>query len=182
MKIKLVLVAVLASVFIFSYAACKEKEGAQPEGTASTGTAGGTSIAWMSYTDGMKKAAETHKPAMVDFYTVWCKYCKMLDETTYKDPEVIKMLNNDFVPIKVNAEGNAKVEYNGKTMTERDLAGQFKVTGYPTLWFFDQAGKPIAPLPGYSPPEDFKPVLTYITSGAYAKGVKFDDYLKSIKK
>jgi thioredoxin-related protein len=51
----------------------------------------------------------------------------------------------------------------------------------PTIWFFDANGKQIAPLPGYSPPEDFKPVLTFITSGSYAKGIQFADYLKTLK-
>ncbi|HLB25365.1 MAG TPA: hypothetical protein VJM83_03445, partial [Nitrospirota bacterium] len=31
-------------------------------------------VSWVGYTEGMKKAKETGKPAMVDFYTTWCKY------------------------------------------------------------------------------------------------------------
>lgn len=175
MKFSKTMAVLVAVVLALGVAACQKKNeqsGSQPAGA----------ISWMGYTEGMKKAKETNKPVMVDFYTTWCKYCKMLDETTYKDPAIVEILNKDFVTIKVNAESDTKVVEGGKEMTERDLAAQFKVTGFPTIWFMEANGKQIAPLPGYSPPEDFKPVLTFITSGSYAKGIQFADYLKTLKK
>ena len=175
MKFSKGLAALVAVVLLLGVAACSKKNE-----QSSTQPAG--AINWVGYTEGMKKAKETNKPVMVDFYTSWCKYCKMLDDTTYKDPAIVEILNRDFVIIKVNAEGENKVMEGGKEMTERELAAQFKVTGFPTIWFFDANGKQIAPLPGYSPPEDFKPVLTFITSGSYAKGIQFADYLKTLKK
>ncbi|MGA2192513.1 MAG: thioredoxin fold domain-containing protein [Nitrospirota bacterium] len=143
--------------------------------------AGAGSITWMGFTEGMQKAKETGKPAMVDFYTTWCKYCQLLDKTTYKDPAVIDLVNKNFISIKVNAEGNASVVDKGKKMTEKELATQYKVSGFPTIWFLSSNGEPIAPLPGYMPPDDFKPVLTYVSSGAYKK-MQFQEYMNSLKK
>jgi len=142
----------------------------------------GAGINWMGYTEGMQKAKETGKPVIVDYYTTWCKYCIKMDETTYKDPGVIDIMSKDFIAIKVNAEGTAQVTDNGKQMTEQELAAANKISGYPTLLFYDEKGAAIGPLPGYSAPEDFKPVLTFITSGSYAKGIKYPDYLESLKK
>lgn len=170
-----VFLGVLLAAGIF---ACSKKDGASPGGASSAPG----NITWMGYTDGMAKARQEGKPVMVDFYTTWCKYCKMMDDTTYKDPEIARILSGSFVTIKVNAEGQEKVADNGKTMTEQELAANYKVSGYPTMVFFDDKGKMIGPLPGYSTPEEFKPVLTFITSGAYAKGEKYEDYLKSVKK
>lgn len=157
-----------------SFACSKKQEGASPSG-------GGGEIAWMGYTEGMAKASETGKPVMVDYYTSWCKYCKMLDETTYKDPEIISIINSSFIAIKVDAEGTDKVMEKGKEMTKAELAKAYNVTGFPTIWFFDEKGQPISPLPGYSAPEEFKPVLTFISSGSYSKGIKYADYLESLK-
>ncbi len=67
-------------------------------------------------------------------------------------------------------------------VTEQELAAAYKVDGYPTIWFIDAKGQKIAPLPGYTPPEDFKPVLTYISGGSYSRGITYPDYLKSIGK
>lgn len=177
MNLKPAFLLAAAVIFSLSTAACQKTA----ENKANT-AAPGTGINWMGYTEGMQKAKQDGKPVMVDFYTTWCKYCVMLEETTYKDPAVVDILNKDFIAIKVNAEGSGKVVDNGKEMTEKDLAAEYKVSGYPTIWFFNQKQEKIAPLAGYRSAEDFKPVLTFITSGSYAKGMDYGDYLKSLKK
>jgi len=170
-------VAVAAAfLLLLTASACSKKV---DEKTPSAKAAG---IAWMGYTEGMEKSRSTGKPVMVDFFTTWCKYCVLLEDTTYKDPGIISTLNDNFIAIKVNAEGSAEVVEKGKKMTERDLAASYKVTGFPTIWFFDGKGAPIGPLPGYNSAADFKPVLDYISGGAYSKGVKFADYLKEVQK
>jgi thioredoxin-related protein len=170
-------VAALGIIAVVGLAACEKKTGtvSAPAG----GEAG--AINWMGFDEGMAKARQESKPVMVDFYTTWCKYCKMLDDTTYKDPEIASLLNSSFVSIKVDAESTDKVTHDGKEMTKAELAKAYGVQGYPTIWFFDEKGEKIGPLPGYSPPEDFKPVLTYISSGAYSKGVQYNDYVNSLK-
>lgn len=173
----------LMAVFLFFQFGC-EKKGAQTsapaENTQAAAPASGDGIHWMNYTDGMAQSAKTGKPVMIDFYTTWCKYCKLLESTTYQDPQVIKTLNDSFVAIKVNAEGDDQVMDNGKSITEKDLAGEYAVSGFPTIWFLDSKQQKIGNVPGYEPASDFEPKLTYIASGAYAKGIKFEDYMKSL--
>ena len=175
---KKILALTAAAALVAGLWACQKKTEEQPVPKSGAGAG----ITWMGYTDGMKKAKDEHKPVMVDFYTSWCKYCKLLDETTYQDAGVVDAVNKGFVAIKVDAEGTGKVVDNGAELTEKDLAAKYKVTGYPTIWFFDSEGKPIAPLPGYRDAAEFSPVLSYITSGAYAKGVEYGEYLKTLKK
>ena len=189
MRIRL-LFAFIAAVLLLGVAAasCGKREAgpasappsAAPAASAPSGAP--ASIVWMGYTEGMKTARETGKPVMVDFFTTWCKYCKMLDEKTYTDPGVIAALSRDYVAIKVNAEGSEQVEEGGKTMTERELAQQYQVTGFPTLWFMDKSGKPVGQAPGYQTPEELMPRLAYIADGSFAKGVDFNEYVKSYKK
>ncbi len=176
---KLWLVVLLAGLLITAGLAACEKTEEKVPGQAPGGQAG--DITWMGYDEGMAKSKQDGKPVMVDFYTTWCKYCKLLDDTTYKDPEIVSLLNANFVCIKVDAEGTGNVTRDGKQMSQSELARSFNVQGYPTVWFFDEKGEAIGPLPGYSAPEDFKPVLTFITSGSYAKGIKYADYLESLK-
>ena len=175
MRTKIFTAAAALVLLTMTMSACAKKAEEPAKGSAAGGA-----ITWTGYTDGMKESSETGKPVIVDFYTTWCKYCVKLDETTYKDPEVIRLMNENFISIKVNAEGTAKVVHEGKTMTESELAAAYKVEGFPTIWFIDGKGVRIAPLPGYTAPEEFKPVLTYISGGAYARGIKYPDYVKSL--
>ncbi|MHB8174065.1 MAG: thioredoxin family protein [Nitrospirota bacterium] len=173
----------ILAVFLFFQLGCEKKgtqTGASNVNTQAATPASGDGINWMNYTDGMAQSAKTGKPVMIDFYTTWCKYCKLLEDTTYKDPGVIQTLNTNFIAIKVNAEGEDKVTDNGKSISEKDLAGKYAVTGFPTIWLLDGKQQKIGQVPGYEPASDFEPKLTYIASGAYAKGIKFDDYVKSL--
>jgi thioredoxin-related protein len=186
--LKMAAVAAVA-VFLFFQFGCAKKEAQTNTATENTNTqtampspepASAGPIKWMNYTDGINESIKTGKPVMIDFYTTWCKYCKMLEDTTYKDPGVVKTVNGSFIAIKVNAEGEDKVTYEGASITERDLAARYGVTGFPSIWFLDGKQQKIGQIPGYEPADEFKPKLTYISSGAYAKGIKFDDYIKTL--
>ncbi|MFH1753210.1 MAG: thioredoxin fold domain-containing protein [Candidatus Omnitrophota bacterium] len=100
-------------------------------------------ISWVdNYDKGMSRAKKTNKPAMVDFYTGWCGWCKKLDNETYKDKEVLS-LTSKFVCIKVDGDKN------------KDLTKRFNVRGYPTVLFLSPGGKEIGRLPGFLPAEPF---------------------------
>ena len=45
---------------------------------------------------------QTPKPILIFLYTDWCKICFGMKKTTFKDQEVIKLLNNNFYFIKLN--------------------------------------------------------------------------------
>ena len=57
----------------------------------------------------IEKASTIHndKLYMVDFYTSWCGWCKKMDNETFSNPIVVKILNKYYNPVKFNAEGNA---------------------------------------------------------------------------
>lgn len=44
------------------------------------------------------------KYIFVDLYTDWCGWCKLMDKKTFTDPEVVKVLNKKFIPVKFDAQ------------------------------------------------------------------------------
>ncbi|MEE8149897.1 MAG: DUF255 domain-containing protein, partial [candidate division Zixibacteria bacterium] len=58
-------------------------------------------IEWLSYDEGLIKAKKEGKHLFVDFTAKWCGWCKKMDKTTFIEPEIVKMLNDDFVAVKV---------------------------------------------------------------------------------
>ncbi|MCX6359301.1 MAG: thioredoxin family protein, partial [Armatimonadetes bacterium] len=70
--------------------------------SSSSALAGG--IAWArNYGAAQKEARRTGKLIMVDFYTDWCTFCKVLDRDVFTDPEVVAA-SRKFVNVKLNAE------------------------------------------------------------------------------
>ena len=85
------------------------------------------------------------KIIMIDFYTDWCAPCKLLDSDTFTNEEVIQYIDNNFIPIKINAES----EYGMPLFTK------FKGTGYPMIIFLDKGKNEIDMFYGFYPPNDF---------------------------
>jgi uncharacterized protein YyaL (SSP411 family) len=54
------------------------------------------------YAAALKESETTNRPIFVDFYTPACVWCQRLDATTFRDPTVASMLNDKFVPLKID--------------------------------------------------------------------------------
>ena len=61
-----------------------------------------TELKWYDFEEGMEKAKKENKALLIDAYTDWCGWCKVMDKETYKDARVIAKLNESFVAVKFN--------------------------------------------------------------------------------
>lgn len=101
-------------------------------------------IVWAKSLDAaMVEAKKSNKLVMVDFYTDWCHWCKVLDEKTYSDARVGKAATQ-VVAVKVNAEKEGA-----------DAAKKYRVQGYPTILFLAPDGSVAGQIGGYAAPEPF---------------------------
>ena len=125
-------------------------------------------IKWETWNTGYPLAMSKKKIVLVDAYTDWCGWCKKMDADTYTDPEVIKIINQYFVPIKFNPEiQDVKYELNGQTFSGAELLmmlSQNKRLGYPTTYFIITNKNRLLIQPGYVKPEDFRQLLNSIVS------------------
>ncbi|MCE2787876.1 MAG: thioredoxin family protein [Bacteroidota bacterium] len=132
-------------------------------------------LKWMDFNEGYELAKKKNKIMLVDVYTDWCGWCKVMDRETYAKPEVIKMINADFVAIKFNPEKKDVVyTFEGKQYTGDQLAGVIsnnQLTGYPTTIFMYPKGKKMNVVGGYQNENNFKSLLTGIKS-EFKTGVK----------
>lgn len=128
------------------------------------------------------------KKIIIDLYTGWCGWCKVMDQKTFTNKEVINQINNNFLPIKFNAEYQNNVEFNNNIFKYvksgrrgiNELA-YYLTNGnlsYPMTVFLDENYKLITLLPGYHKPDFYNLVLKYIGEDFW-KDTKWDDFLKN---
>jgi thioredoxin-related protein len=134
---------------------------------------------WLPFNDGMALAAKEGKHVVIDFYTSWCHWCKVMDKETFSNPEVKKYLAENFVTIRVDAEGRTgELVYKGKTYTPVALARMFGVKGYPSLAYLDREGELVTVVPGFVPAKSFLPLLHYMEKECYKQRVTFEEFMK----
>lgn len=125
-------------------------------------------VNWMRYDDGLVKAKADDKHVMIDFSTSWCVYCKKMDREIFSQPDVIELLNEHFVSIKVNGDSKQQLDIEGYKISEKDLTKkEYHVRGYPAFWFLKSDGTKLAQIKGYRPKNYMMEALTYIAEKKY---------------
>jgi thioredoxin-related protein len=144
-------------------------------------------LKWISLDDASANLKKEKRPVLIDLYTSWCGWCKVMDKKTYSNKEVTSYVQQKFYPVKFDAEGRKSITWNGKTynfnssQNTHDFAiyltnGQLS---YPTTVIIPVDGEPQA-IPGYLAPNEFELIAKYFGEGKYGK-VAFDEYQRSFK-
>jgi len=115
-------------------------------------------VKWVRQWDvALKRAQQTKKPLLVDFWAEWCGWCHRLDQTTYVDPEVTKMVAGDFIALKIDTEAGKR---------SADIATKYGVQSLPTIAFISPSGRPIDRVSGYQGPGPFPRTLETVKAKA----------------
>ncbi len=70
-------------------------------------------VQWLSWEEAQAKMKTEPRKIFIDMYTSWCGWCKKMDASTFKDPAVVKNLNENFYAVKFNAEQKETINYSG---------------------------------------------------------------------
>jgi thioredoxin-related protein len=175
MKRTLILQLFLLLTFSLVWAQDKKENKSPDDKSSAVDT---TRVNWYRYDDGLARAKEADKHVFVYFATSWCKFCRKMDQEIFTRPDVIKVLNEQFIPIRVDGESKQELNINGYKITEQNLTvAEYAVRGYPTMWFLKPGGDRLGSLSGYKDSESLLEVLYFLKDRLYDK-MTFDDYIK----
>ena len=107
-------------------------------------------IDWHEWNDDVfARAKSEDKPILLDIGAVWCHWCHVIDRESYEHAEIARIINENFVPVKVDRDERPDVDSRYQSAISA-LSGQ---GGWPLTGFLLPDGKPF--FGGtYFPPED----------------------------
>jgi uncharacterized protein len=107
-------------------------------------------IDWYEWGDAAFSRAKTDdKPILLDIGAVWCHWCHVIDRESYENAEIAKIINEHFIPVKVDRDERPDVDSRYQSAISA-ISGQ---GGWPLTGFLLPDGKPF--FGGtYFPPED----------------------------
>jgi uncharacterized protein len=128
------------------------------------------------------KARAEGKPILLDVGAVWCHWCHVIDRESYENPELAAIINEHYVPVKVDRDERPDVDSRYQAAVSA-MTGQ---GGWPLTAFLTPEGKPF--FGGtYFPPEDamgrpgFRRILLGVAEAFRTRREEVDKTAKAIE-
>lgn len=154
---------------------------AAPKATQST--EGKSAVHWMSFEEAVAKlkadkaAGRKGKKIFIDVYTDWCGWCKRMDALTFQQPHIATYLNENFYPVKFNAEQKEDIQFANKTFSfvNQGRRGYHQLAAallegkmsYPTVVFLNEDIELLQRVPGFLDAKLFDTILHYLAEDHY---------------
>jgi uncharacterized protein YyaL (SSP411 family) len=109
-------------------------------------------IGWRQWApEAFEQAQREDKPILLGISAVWCHWCHVMDETSYSEPDIIELINDRFVPVRVDNDQRP------------DINARYNMGGWPTTAFLTPAGEVLAGMT-YIPPDQMREVLNQVST------------------
>jgi uncharacterized protein YyaL (SSP411 family) len=117
-------------------------------GLALAGSLQAAGVPWEPWSDQVFARARAEKRlVLLDVGAEWCHWCHVMDDTTYREPGVLRLLRERYVPVRVDADA------------QPDLANRYEDYGWPATVVFDAEGLELVKFRGYIAPERMRSML-----------------------
>lgn len=116
------------------------------------------SFTWEEYgPEAFARAQREGRYVLIDGAAEWCHWCHVMDETTYRDPEVGRILHERFVTIRVDVDARP------------DLGERWSEYGWPATILLSPEAEEIGKYRGYLPADRFLELLRRVETLAREK-------------
>ena len=139
-------------------------------------------IDWYEWGDAaFERAKADDKPMLLDIGAVWCHWCHVIDRESYENPQIAKIISDNFIAVKVDRDERPDVDSRYQSAIS-SISGQ---GGWPLTGFLLPDGRPF--FGGtYFPPEDqmgrpgFRRVLLAVAESYRSKRAELERAASSL--
>ena len=108
-------------------------------------------IEWHPWSEAVfEQAKRENRFVLLDLGAVWCHWCHVMEEITYRDPEVVRLIRSRYIAVQVDQDSRP------------DLSNRYEDYGWPATIVFDANGGEIVKRQGYIPPRPMASMLQAI--------------------
>lgn len=105
-------------------------------------------IEWHTWSNEIfAQAAREHKFVLLDLEAVWCHWCHVMDQQTYSNPSVRRLMAEKYLAVKVDQDSRP------------DISNRYEDFGWPATVIFNAKGGEIVKRQGYLPPVQMASIL-----------------------
>jgi thioredoxin-related protein len=139
---------------------------------------------WFSETfldvrEDVRDAAAQGKRLLVYFGQDGCPYCAELMRVNFSQARIVEKTRRGFVAVALNIWGDREVTWtDGRVRSEKEFARFLKVQFTPTILMLDEAGKVVARLNGYQPPQRFEAAIDFV-AGRRERSGSFEAHMRA---
>jgi len=145
-------------------------------------------IQWMGFEEAVAKNNSQPKKIFIDVYTDWCGWCRKMDQSTFKEQQVVDYINQNYYAVKLDAETRDTIYFRDHKFAyiPANKANELAVSllngkmSYPSYVFLDEKFNLLTPVAGYLKTEQLMPILTYFGSNIYLEK-KWEEYQLMLK-
>lgn len=136
-------------------------------------------IQWLTFEQAVEANKTKPKKFVIDVYTDWCGWCKVMDRESFTNANVIKYINDNYYAVKLNAEQKEDIMFDGKKYSYvaqgRGGYNTFAATlldgnmGYPTLVYLTERFERVVISPGFKKPDQLLKELRFTGDNIYSQ-------------
>jgi len=135
-------------------------------------------VNWLTFEEAIQKNKENPKKVLVDLYTEWCTWCTKMEKGTFDHPAIAEYINENFYPVKLDAETKGNITFKGNTYSFRPEANRRgvheiaiyltrKKLNYPSVIFLDEGMNNPQPIGGFINPIEMDKLLHFFDEDYY---------------
>ncbi len=147
-------------------------------------------VKWYSIEEAVELNKKEPRKFMIDVYTDWCGWCKVMDKNTFNNSQIAEYLNKKYYPVKLNAEQKEDITIEGQTykFIAQGSKGYHELAAallngklaYPSVVFLDEKINMLHMEQGYVQPKQFDQLVKFIGEDLY-KTTTWQSFLASYK-